>query len=406
MSTSFHWPAEAGTRYIQTFRTYCDELLGELSHKDYYDLIYEKSIITKERELLFKMADIIKSDPSLSELFHSCLYDEVLIQKLNKYDNGLKLLDKMKIYLHEFGICNSDYQDYIRPTLLERPEGIISKVRSLLEVDKQSFFSSIASIAENKKRILKNISEKLTVEGYQSFHKKLLAAQKAFLVTDTHNYYIERQSWGYLKLAVMEAAKTLIAENIITKPDDVYYLTFDELKNPLSWKAIDSSLIIERKNVFEKQKNLFPPRNIGKAFDNSLNEKSNVVYKDNSLSTSKELKGVTTFDGKIKGKIIKGIPQSINDDCILVVYHGHASDITHLLSRVKGLIFENGSPFDHLGIISREMNIPAIYYVSNALSMFKDGDLVEIDGARGVVNLIKEPDLQFVPTSPDTGKPI
>ncbi len=90
----------------------------------------------------------------------------------------------------------------------------------------------------------------------------------------------------------------------------------------------------------------------------------------------------------MKGKVIKGIPQSIDDDCILVVYHGHASDITHLLSRVKGLIFENGSPFDHLGIVSREMNIPEIYYVRNVLTLLNDGDFVEIDGTRGIVNFI------------------
>jgi len=33
------------------------------------------------------------------------------------------------------------------------------------------------------------------------------------------------------------------------------------------------------------------------------------------------------------------------------------------------------------------MNIPAIYYVNNALSILKEGDLVEIDGTKGVINL-------------------
>lgn len=387
ISTSFHWPAEAGTRYIQIFKKYCDDLLGELNQKDYYDLIYGKSIITKERELLFEMANIVKSDASLIELFNSCLFDKILIQKLKRYNNGLKLLGKIKDYLHVFGVCNADYDDFIRPTLMERPEGILRKVRSLLEVDSDSFFSSLASIEENKKRILGDISEKLTVEEYKSFQEKLAAAQKAFLVTDTHNFYIERQSWGYLRLAVMEAAKALMAANIISKVDDVFYLTFNELKKPLSWKIKNSSVIRERKNIFEKQNGLLPPRNIGKAYNNSSSVKNNVNINDNSLNTSEELKGIATFDGKIKGKIIKGIPQCINDDCILAVFHGHASDITHLLNRVKGLIFENGSPFDHLGIVAREMNIPAIYYVNNVLSILKDGDFVEIDGTRGVISL-------------------
>jgi hypothetical protein len=60
-------------------------------------------------------------------------------------------------------------------------------VRSLLEVDSKSFLSSITSIVENKKRILEDISEKLSAEEYKAFQNKLDAAQKAFLVTDTYS---------------------------------------------------------------------------------------------------------------------------------------------------------------------------------------------------------------------------
>lgn len=388
LSTCFHWPAEAGTRYTQIFKKDCDDILGELSQKDYYDLIYEKSIITKEREMLFEMADIVKSDPSLIKLFTFCLFDEILIQKLKNYINGHKLLDKIKDYLHAFGICCSDHDDYIRPTLLERPDGVIRKVRSLLGIGSNSFYNSIASIYENQKRILNEISKKLTEEQYKSFQKKLAVAQKAFLVTDTHNYYIERQSWGYLRLAVMKAAKALRSANIISNIDNVFYLTFQELKASLSGETIDPSLIRERKHVFEKQKSLLPPQHIGKVYDNHLAAKENSNMKDTSSNKEVELYGIATFNGIIRGKIMKGIPQSINDDCILVVYHGHSSDITHLLSRVKGLIFEDGSPFDHLGIITREMNIPAIYYVNKVLSILENGDLVEIDGRKGVIKLM------------------
>jgi len=389
-ATSFHWPAEAGIRYIEIFNKYCDNILGELTQRDYYDLIYKKSIITKEREILFDMADLVKSDTSLIRLFNSCLYDEILFLKLKNYDKGIKLLDKIKVYLQEFGICDAGYDDFIRPVLIERPEGIISKIRSLLEIDSESFFKSITLIEKNKERILETILKKLSKEKYNSFKKKLEVAEKAFLVTDTHNYYIERQSWGYLRLAVMEVAKVLKAANIISEVKDVFYLTFDELKADLSLKTINPSLITKRKKLFEKQKGLLPPRNIGKAFTSSLNsiDKVKVHSENNSSKAVAELKGMATFNGKIKGRITKGIPQSIDDDCILVVFHGHCADITHLLRRVKGLIFENGSPFDHLGIISREMNIPAIYYVKNALSLLNDGDIVEIDGTNNVIDLI------------------
>jgi rifampicin phosphotransferase len=52
------------------------------------------------------------------------------------------------------------------------------------------------------------------------------------------------------------------------------------------------------------------------------------------------------------------------------------------------LIFEGGSPFDHLGIIAREMNIPAVYYVKDACKLLKNGDEVELDGLNGQVVLL------------------
>lgn len=384
-ASSFHWPAEGGTRYVHIFKKYCDDLLGELDQKDFYDLIYNKSIVTREREMLFSMANIVKCHSSLMKLFNFCLYDELLFQKLKTHDTGIELMNKVENYLKEFGTCNSDYDDFIPPVLFEKPESIIRKIRSLLEVDTENFFKSLASIKKNKERMLESISKRLSKEDFKAFQKKLTAAEKAFLVTDTHNYYIERQSFGYLRLAVMKAAKALKEANIISKIEDVFFLTYNELKNVLSSKVISASLIEERKKTLEKQKSLFPPRRIGK-FQNEVS-KTKSSSEINSSPNIEKLKGIATFDGKIKGKIIKGIPQSIDSDCILVVFHGHSSDITHLLGKVKGLIFENGSPFDHLGIISKEMNIPAIYYVKNALAVLKNGDWVEIDGSNDEISL-------------------
>jgi pyruvate,water dikinase len=144
--------------------------------------------------------------------------------------------------------------------------------------------------------------------------------------------------------------------------------------------------------LFEKEKGLLPPRIIGKVKPNDFNStnKDKICNENNLSDTVQPLKGIATFNGTIKGRIIRGIPQSVEEECILVVFHGHCAEITHLLSRVKGLIFENGSPFDHLGIISREMNIPAIYYVKNALSTLKSGDRVEIDGDNGRIRLVKD----------------
>ncbi|OPJ60565.1 PEP-utilizing enzyme [Clostridium oryzae] len=51
---------------------------------------------------------------------------------------------------------------------------------------------------------------------------------------------------------------------------------------------------------------------------------------------------------------------------------------------------ENGSPFEHLDIIAREMNIPVICNVKNVMSLLKEGDEVILDGVNGKVTLINK----------------
>lgn len=66
-----------------------------------------------------------------------------------------------------------------------------------------------------------------------------------------------------------------------------------------------------------------------------------------------------------------------------IVYHN--CYLLPVINHVAGLIFDGGSPFDHPGIIARELQIPAIYYTKTATQQLQDGDEVELDGVHGQV---------------------
>jgi phosphohistidine swiveling domain-containing protein len=386
LSTASHWPAEAGTRYTESFKKYCDNIVGSMNYIDYCDLIYKRSIVTKERELLMQMVSIVKSDKDLSNLFDSCQYDEIIWLRLEKYPKGRELTLKVHEYLDDFGLCDAGYEGFIRSVLLERPDGVLRKIRSLLDVNVNSFRDSIYNMEDRKRYLITTIVNGLNQYEKEDFMKKLAVAEKAFLVADEHNYYIERMSWGYIRLAIMRAAKTLRDVGLISQINDIFFLSVNEIKDSLLKCKIDKKELQLRKELYEKQKHTIAPKDIGNFPNADVN--TSIAPFDNSMSEVTEvLKGVSTFEGKIRGRVIVGIPHKVDEDSIIVVYHGHASDITHILNKVKGLIFENGSPFDHLGIISREMNIPAIYYVKGALSLLKTGDMIEINGTDGEVTI-------------------
>ncbi len=57
--------------------------------------------------------------------------------------------------------------------------------------------------------------------------------------------------------------------------------------------------------------------------------------------------------------------------------------------KAAGIITDQGGMLSHAAIVSRELNIPCIVGTSNATEIIKDGDLVEIDGATGMVHILE-----------------
>jgi phosphohistidine swiveling domain-containing protein len=54
------------------------------------------------------------------------------------------------------------------------------------------------------------------------------------------------------------------------------------------------------------------------------------------------------------------------------------------------IISEEGGLTCHAAIVSRELKVPAIVGVQGAIAALKDGDLVEVDAAKGVIKIIKK----------------
>jgi pyruvate,water dikinase len=61
---------------------------------------------------------------------------------------------------------------------------------------------------------------------------------------------------------------------------------------------------------------------------------------------------------------------------------------TPLFLRAGGLVVEVGGPLSHGSIVAREYGIPAVTAVAGATERIRSGDLVRVDGDRGVVSIV------------------
>ncbi len=61
---------------------------------------------------------------------------------------------------------------------------------------------------------------------------------------------------------------------------------------------------------------------------------------------------------------------------------------TPLFARASAVVVEIGGLFSHAATVAREYGLPAVSNVEAATERLRDGDVVRVDGARGLVVLV------------------
>jgi rifampicin phosphotransferase len=109
--------------------------------------------------------------------------------------------------------------------------------------------------------------------------------------------------------------------------------------------------------------------------------------RDLSESSSEQRQGIGCCAGIVSG-IVRVVlnPHGVvlEPGCILVAERTDPGWVM-LFPAAAGLLMERGSLLSHSAIVAREMGIPAIVSIAGVTRWLKDGDRVELDGARGVV---------------------
>lgn len=110
-------------------------------------------------------------------------------------------------------------------------------------------------------------------------------------------------------------------------------------------------------------------------------------------SLSADIKGFPGASGVVTGRV----RVILSSDCAEELLPGEilaapATNIgwTVVFPRAAAIITDIGAPLSHAAIVAREFGIPAVVGCGNATTVLKTGDMVTVDGARGMVTVINE----------------
>ncbi len=187
----------------------------------------------------------------------------------------------------------------------------------------------------------------------------------------------------------------LVYEGLLDDPDQIFFLTQEEIGQLIEdhqpeWKRKANK---RREILPELDKLVFEEVSFG--IPEPLEQEVEIELHEG------QLKGIPVSSGVVEGRarIIHSLTEAeqLREGEIMVASF---TDIgwTPYFSIIAGLITEIGSPLSHGAVVAREYGIPAVVGAKGAKRFLHDGDLVRLDGDRGIIEKVKrDSDINFLP---------
>lgn len=282
-------------------------------------------------------------------------------------------------YLEKYGMRCVGEIDITRTRWRENPSllypAILSNIRNFAPGERVRKFQKGLQEAENKEReILALLNDEQRAET-----KEKISLIRNFIGFREYPKYGKICRYYIYKQAILKETAKLFREK-----EDIFYLTFDELREAVRAQQVDEQLIHTRKQEFKSFEKLTPPRVI-----TSDGEVITGSYKRENIPANAII-GLPVSAGIIEGRarvILNMEEANLEEGDILVTTFTDPS-WTPLFVSIKGLVTEVGGLMTHGAVIAREYGLPAVVGVAGATKLIKDGDWIRVNGTDGfIINL-------------------
>jgi len=184
---------------------------------------------------------------------------------------------------------------------------------------------------------------------------------------------------------------------LLDRPRDVFMLGIDELFAVAEGRALSLSLkemVAVRCAEFDRYRSApAPPDRFATVGPVAVSRFESTTSPDLSSSGDDPalLRGVACSPGVVRARVAvvhdPGHPPDLRGR--ILVAERTDPGWTPLFPLASGILVERGSLLSHSAIVAREIGVPAVVAVPGLLARLRDGELVEMDGARGTVRRLE-----------------
>jgi len=364
------------------------EWLGEKNAADTISQSAPNNITSEMGLALMDVADVIRPYPEVIEYLQR-VRDDNFLDELVKFIGGQEAREAIYTYLNRFGMRCVGEIDITRTPWSEKPAVLVPMILSNIKnfepnAGKRKFEQGRQEALKKEQELLDRLKQLPDGEQKANETKRMIDLVRNLIGYREYPKYAIVSTYLVYKQALLKEAEQLVQASVIRQKENIYYLSFEELREVVRTKKLDQRIISERKDEYKLYERLIPPRII--TSDGEIIAGS---YKRENLPVD-AIAGLAVSAGVIEGRarVILNIEDAALEDGDILVTPFTDPSWTPLFVSIKGLVTEVGGLMTHGAVIAREYGLPAVVGVENATKLIKDGQRIRVNGTEGYVEIL------------------
>jgi rifampicin phosphotransferase len=284
---------------------------------------------------------------------------------------------------------NTSNWDMMQPTWGEEPRFVLALLRSYsrsaaLHGVGERRAEQQARFASAKARALRALA---STPWLAPFFEETLATLHTFMAIDEEHHFYCSRLYRPLRRTFAELGARLVARRALERPEDVYFLTLDEVRVALRERRPFSRrhLVAARRAGFARSRAQRPPER--------LRNQTPLPARDAPALTTTApgtLQGVGASAGVATGTVrVVREPEdaaAFREGEVLVTASPNPV-WTPLYAVASALVTSTGSLLSHGLVSAREYHLPAVIKIPDVTNRLSTGQRVRVDGALGTVTV-------------------
>lgn len=345
--------------------------------------------VTSEMGLaLMNVADVIRQYPEVVSFLERTTSENFLAQ-LPSLPGGAESAAAITDFLEKYGMRCAGEIDLTKTRWAENPAILLPMILNNIRnfepgAAARKFEQGLKAATDKEKEILERLRQLPDGEAKAEETKRMIQLVREYSgFREFPKYSIIKRNF-YYKQALMAEAARLQQAGVIKEATDIFYLSFQELREAIESQRVDPSLIDQRKTAFLQYEKLTPPRVMTSDGEVITGRYTRENIPENAIV------GLAVSSGVVEGRarVIHDLAEARLETGDILVTAFTDPSWTPVFVGIKGLVTEVGGLMTHGAVIAREYGLPAVVGVENATKLIRDGERIRVNGTDGFIEVL------------------